>query len=81
MEMPSTLAVLLQGYDAWVLQQKPSCDAAASVLRSLQRAASQFKRVREPVPSIPALLKAEKFGRPTGGGFQLGVLPLDGLLF
>jgi hypothetical protein len=81
MEMPSSLAVLLQGYDAWVLKEKPTCDVAASVLRSLQRAASQLKRAREPVPSIPALLKAEKFGRPTGGGFRVGTLPMDALLF
>jgi hypothetical protein len=81
MEMPSTLAVLLQGYDAWVIREKPLCEDAARVLRALQRAAAQFRRAREPVPSIPSLLKAERFGRPTSGAFQFGTLPTDALLF
>ena len=81
MDMPSSLAVMLQGYDTWVVKEKPACEDAVKVLRSLQRAATQFRRGRDPVSSIPALLKAERFGRPTDGGFMIPTLPTDALLF
>jgi len=81
MELPSSLGLLLRGFDAWVLKDKPSCETATRTLRALQRAAAQVKTVREPVLSIPLMLQAERFGRPTPGGFTVGSLPTDPLLF
>ena len=81
MEMPSSMAVLLQGYDTWVLEAKPLCDDARKVLCSLQRAATQLQRGRDPISSIPVLLRSERYGRSVGGGFTLASLPTDALLF
>jgi len=79
--MPSSMAVLLQGYDMWVLEAKPLCDDARKVLCALQRAATQLQRGRDPISSIPVLLRSERYGRPISGGFTLAALPTDALLF
>lgn len=80
-DMPSSVSLLLRGYDVWVLNTKPNCEVATRVLRALQRAATQTKCVREQVPSIPMLMRAERYGRSTGGAFQVTTLPTNTLLF
>lgn len=81
MDIPSSLSLLLRGYDQWVIKAKPSCEDATRVLRALQRAAAQTKCVRDQVPSIPLLMRAERFGRSTDGPFRVSALPADVLLF
>jgi hypothetical protein len=82
MELPSNTALLLRGFDTWVVDAHPTCDDASRVLRCLQRALSQTKAASHPmIPSIPVLLRHERFGRPVGGSFQITTLPMDTLLF
>ena len=82
MDLPSSVALLLRGFDRWVVEAKPSCEDATRVLRCLQRAAAQTKRVGgQTVPSIPVLLQSERFGRPDARHFAVSSLPTDTLLF
>jgi len=82
MDLPSSVALLLRGFDRWVVEAKPSCEDATRVLRCLQRAAAQTKRVSgQTVPSIPVLLQSERFGRPDTRSFAMSSLPTDALLF
>lgn len=81
MEVPSSISLMLSGYDAWVLQSRPSCEEATRVLRALQRAAAQSKCVRDLVPSIPLLMRSEQFGRNVEGSFRFSALPTNVLLF
>jgi len=82
MDMPTSMTLLLSGFDKWVVESKPCCEDAARVLRCLQRSSSQTKRVSiQTIPSIPVLLQKEKFGRPGTWSFKLSSLPTDTLLF
>jgi len=82
MELPSSVGLLLRGFDRWVVETRPSCEVASRVLRCLQRASSQMRCIgAQSVPSIPILLQTERFGRTSPGAFQISTLPMDALLF
>lgn len=82
MDLPSSVALLLRGFDRWVVEHKPSCEEASKVLRCLQRSTVQTKRVSsQTVPSIPVLLQSERFGRSSARPFSVSTLPTDTLLF
>jgi hypothetical protein len=82
MELPSTVALLLRGFDKWVVQSKPCCEEATRVLRCLQRSATQTKSVsNQTVPSIPVLLQSERYGRAGTRTFNISQMPSEALLF
>ena len=82
MDLPSTVSLLLSGFDKWVVQSKPCCEDASRVLRCLQRAAMQTKSVSsQTVPSIPVLLQNERYGRTGVRAFNISSMPTDALLF
>ena len=82
MDLPSNVALLLSGFDKWVVQSKPCCEEASRVLRCLQRSAMQTKRVSaQTVPSIPVLLQSERYGRTGLRAFNISTMPTDALLF
>ena len=82
MELPSTVSLLLSGFDKWVVQSKPCCEDASRVLRCLQRASMQTKSVSsQTVPSIPVLLQNERYGRTGVRAFNISSMPTDALLF
>jgi hypothetical protein len=82
MDLPSTVALLLNGFDKWVVETKPCCEDASRVLRCLQRAATQTKSVSsQTVPSIPVLLQSERYGRTGVRSFNISSMPTDALLF
>ncbi len=75
------MALLLRGFDRWVVETRPSCEEATRVLRCLQRVAAQSKSVSaQAIPSIPVLLQREKYGR-VGSGVSVTAMPSDALLF
>lgn len=78
MEMPSSLAVMLQGYDAWLLENCPPSEDAKKALISLQRAAMQMRTGREPIASVPYLLRRGQMVQKT---FSMPALPQDKMLF
>ena len=82
MDLPSSVTLLLRGFDRWVVEARPTCEEASRVLRCLQRSSTQTRRVSiQTVPSIPVLLQNERFGRPSNGAFTVSALPMDALLF
>jgi len=81
MDMCSNLSVLLRGFDAWVVEAKPSCDTASRVLRALQATASQQRSVRQSISSIPVLAREEQFGKPTSSQLQLPLFQPEKFLF
>jgi hypothetical protein len=82
MDLPSSVAVLLQGFDAWVLAAKPSCEVASRVLHALQQTASQQRSVRDSIDSIPVLLRKRQFpGAPPLAPLQLPTFTGEPFLF
>ena len=81
MPMPSGLAAMLQGFDCWVDDSRPSSEVAQKALTSLQRAAMQMRTGREPIASIPFLIRTERHGPLQAGGVSIPMLPQRQLLF
>jgi len=75
------MALLLRGFDRWVVEARPTCEEATRVLRCLQRVATQAKSVQsQTILSIPVLMQREKYGR-IGMRVNVSSMPSDSLLF
>lgn len=81
MDMSSGLSVLLRGFDAWVIEAKPSCDTASRVLRALQHVARQRESASSRISSIPVLAREQQFGPMSTAPLQMPAFDLDAFVF
>ena len=61
METPSSTALLLHGFDAWVKARQPQCKEASVVLRCLHRALRQASGAKGDMVFSIARLNQERY--------------------
>ena len=81
MDMQSNLALLLQGFDTWVIEAKPTCDVASRVLHALQTMASQQKSVHGSISSIPVMNREQQYGKSSAVQLTLPAFNPEKFLF